>query len=162
MLLKLGHFFSLERRALSYFYTNNLLGFIPLPLLVLISLIFWSPFVIITCLTAVTLPFIEWRKESALLAMVIVSYIIPHLLILAEPRFHLAIIPFLSVLAGYAWVNRKEIWARVKTPEVRRAAILAVILLGLLVFNWGYELARDADRLAAMFGPEGNLARFDY
>ena len=70
--------------------------------------------------------------------------------------------PFLAVLAGYAWLKRKEIWARAKKPAARPTAVFALVLIGLLFFNWGYELTRDADKLAAMFGPEGNFARFDY
>ena len=162
MLLKLSHFFSMERRALSYFYTNNLLGFIPLPVLLMVSILYWSPFVILASLAAVGLSFVEMTKERKLIMLVMFAYLLPHVLIFSEERFHLAIMPFIAVLAGYAWLKRKEIWARAKKPAARPTAVLALVLIGLLFFNWGYELTRDADKLAAMFGPEGNFARFDY
>jgi hypothetical protein len=70
--------------------------------------------------------------------------------------------PFFAIFAGYGWVRRREIWAIAFTREARPKLIFAVLLLGLLFLNWGLELNRDAGRLAALFGPEGNLARFDY
>lgn len=162
VLRKLGGFFGLERRALTYFYTNNLVGYIPPPWLQLIFLGFVLPFVVLSLLAAVGLPFLRWDKQRLLLAFFMVSYLLPHLLILAEPRFHLAWIPMLAVLAGYTWVNKAEIWARARTPGGRAAALIAVLLVSMLLFNWGLELIRDADKLTLMFGPEGHLARFSY
>ncbi len=44
---RLGYFFNLELRAFTYFYVNDYLGFIPLPILVLILLVLAVPFVIL-------------------------------------------------------------------------------------------------------------------
>jgi hypothetical protein len=159
---KLGHFFALERRALGYFYTNNFFGAFPLPLLAFVFLLFTLPFVLLTVLSAIGLPFMRIERKRGLALLVILGYLVPHLLILAEPRFHLAVVPFFAIFAGYTWAKRKEIWAQAFTPGARRKLILAVLLAGLLFLNWGLELNRDAARLAALFGPEGNLARFDY
>lgn len=162
MLLRLSHFFSMERRALSYFYTNNLLGYISSPILISVSILYWSPFVILTSLASLGSPFLKMTQSIRLVMLVIIGYLLPHVLIFSEERFHLAIMPLIAVLAGYAWVNRADILAQAKKTEARRAVIAALLLMSLLAFNWGYELWRDADKLATMFGPEGNLAGFDY
>lgn len=162
MLRKLGYLFGLEKRAFSYFYTNNVFGNIPFPLLHLLAAIFWSPFVLLTILAAAGFAFSGWRKETALVGLVMAAYIAPLVMILSDPRMHLAVVPYLAVMAGFGWVKRKEIWMNAQKPAYRKATILAAALMALLVLNWGIELARDGDRLTTMFGPEGNLARFDY
>ena len=50
--------------------------------------------------------------------------------------------------------------AAAKANRVQLA--LALLLVGLLWLNWGAELWRDADKLAILFGPEGNRAGFSY
>ncbi len=162
MVYKLGRFFGLERRAMTYFYANNFFGYFPFPLLLAVFLIFLLPFVVITSLAAVGLPFQRWRKEFILLVFLAVTYLGPHLLILAEPRFHLTLMPILSVLAAHTWVRRAEVWAQMRMPNARLRTALAVILVAALLYNVGLELYKDADKLAILFGPEGNRAWFSY
>jgi hypothetical protein len=92
-----------------------------------------------------------------------IGYITPHLLILSEERFHLAILPFIAILAEIFWTSGfsklKERWQRVSG----RINILFAALTVLLFFiNWGLELWRDAGKLASLFGPNGNLTFFTY
>ena len=160
MLRKLGYFFGLERRAVTYFYSNNFFGHIPsLPLLGLF-LLFNLPFTFLCTLAVIPLPFIRFNSQRVLLLLLFGSYLLPHILIMAEERFHLAILPGLAALAGYAWTMRAELWAAAKANRVK--LILALILVGLLWLNWGMELWRDAEKLAILFGPDGNHAGFPY
>ncbi len=39
---------------------------------------------------------------------------------------------------------------------------LALVLIWLLLFNWGFELWSDADKLRLLFGPQGNTTYFSY
>lgn len=157
---KLGFFFSLERRALTYFYSNNFFGFIPFPALSALFLLFMAPWAALTILAAFGLPFLKLDRSRALLLLLIGGYLGPHLLLLAEPRFHLALVPALSILAGYAWAARRQIWTQALSDRPR--LLLALALIALLCLNWGLELGRDADKLAALFGPEGNTSYFPY
>ncbi|MEX1071424.1 MAG: glycosyltransferase family 39 protein [Anaerolineales bacterium] len=157
---KLGYFFGLERRALIYFYSNNYFGNIPALPLSLIFLLFVLPFPFIISLAALGLPFIEWNKQRFLLLLLIGAYLLPHLILIAEERFHLAILPILAVLAGYAWSERVQIIAAARAQRPKLA--LAFVLMGLLWLNWSLELWRDAGRLAILFGPDGNQAGFPY
>lgn len=160
MARKLGYFFGLERRAISYFYTNNFFGNIPTLPLVGLFLAFTLPFPIITTLAAMSLPFVRWTRERILALLLLFGYILPHVLLMAEDRFHLAILPVLAVFAGFAFTQRGELWASARRSVPR--VLIAALLVGLLWLNWGLELHRDADKLQQLFGPEGNRAGFSY
>ncbi|MBX3045491.1 MAG: glycosyltransferase family 39 protein [Anaerolineales bacterium] len=160
MASKLGYFFGLERRAISYFYTNNFFGNIPTVPLVAVFLLFTLPFPIISTLAAAGLPFVRWSRERILTLLLLAGYILPHILLMAEDRFHLAILPVLAVYAGHAWTQRRELVAAARRSLPQ--ALAAALLVGLLWLNWGLELHRDSAKLAQLFGPDGNRAGFSY
>lgn len=162
MVRKLAHFFALERRGLAYFYSNNIFGHIPAPYLALLFLLFLSPFVIVATSSAVALPFVAWSRETVLVGLVSLGYLAPHLLLLAEPRFHLTLVPVLSVFAARAWTMRRADYAAMLGGRNTWRPMLAAVLVAGLWFNWGHELWRDSARLHALFGPEGNETYFDY
>lgn len=157
---KLGFFFALERRAITYFYSNNFFGFIPQPALLALFTLFLAPWALLCLLAAVVLPFMPVDRPRGLLMLLMGGYLAPHLLLLAEPRFHLAIVPGMALLAGYAWSQRGALFAQMRSQPARGLLALALVLL--LCFNWGAELWRDADKLTALFGPEGNRTGFPY
>jgi len=161
-LRKMGYFFGLERKVLTYFYSNNIFGYIPQPYLTLLFLLFTLPFVVLACLAAFALPALNWNKERALAGVVVAAYAGPHFLLLAEPRFHLAVVPVLAVFAGYAWVAHRTLWARLTGPGSGWKLALAVVLLALLLFNWGFELWQDREILVELFGPEGHKLYLPY
>jgi len=161
---RLGFFFGLEKRVLMYFYGNDILGFIPFPLLLTISAILLLPFVFISTSAALGLSLLRWRPEHILLGLLLVSYILPHVFILSEDRFHLALIPYLAVLAAQVWVNGLAP-LRVHWDESQMGKILvsiSIICVFLLVANWGLELTRDADKITQLLGPTGNQSYFPY
>lgn len=160
MLNKLGYFFSLERRALTYFYANNFFGHIPTVSLVALFLVFTLPFVLLATLAAAAVPFVRVTKERLLIYLLITAYLLPHLFLISEDRFHMALVPMLAAFAGAAWHGRAQFWAAAKAN--RRQLAFATLLVGLLWLNWGAELWRDADKLAILFGPNGNHAGFSY
>jgi hypothetical protein len=161
---RLGFFFGLEKRVLMYFYSNNIIGFIPLPLLLTISAILLVPFVIIGISSALSLPFLRWNNKTALLGILFLSYLLPHILILSEDRFHLALIPFLAMLAAQFWVRGFSSlafqWKGSSAGKYLSA--LSFLLVILLILNWGVELTRDADKITILLGPSGNQAGFPY
>lgn len=162
MIRKLGFFFGLERRAISYFYSNNFLGHIPNLLLMGVFSIFILPFMIVSSLGVFGFSFSKWTKKKGLLFMVVIAYIIPHVLILAEDRFHLTLLPIFSLWAAFAWVNRGHIRSEILNPSNQWKLALSLSLLMLLFLNWGYEIWLDGDRIKLLFGPDGNYAGFSY
>ncbi len=98
-----GYFFGLERRALTYFYSNNYFGHIPSSLLGGIFATFCLPFVMLCTSGMAGLSLLNTSKETWLIALFLVGYISPHLLIIAEDRFHLTLIPILAILGALFW-----------------------------------------------------------
>jgi hypothetical protein len=162
MLRKLGYFFGLERKVLTYFYANNFLGYIPQPWLTLLFTMFMLPFVILMSFAVPGLITQKWTRSRILIGVVLLIYFAPHLLLLAEPRFHLTIVPFLAVFTAYAWVEMKKIAAELVQPGNRWMLVLTAAVIGLLLVNWGTELWLDAETLKLLFGPEGNQLYLNY
>jgi hypothetical protein len=161
---RLGFFFGLEKRVLMYFYSNNLIGYLTLPWLLTISAILLLPFVLISTSAALGLACLRWTLEHSLLIFLFLSYILPHVLILSEDRFHLALVPYIAILAAQVWVNGfaplRERWY--ESSKGKLVVSLAIFAAGFLVANWGVELVRDADKIAQLLGPNGNQSHFPY
>ena len=147
-----------------YFYGNDLLGFIPLPLLLTISAILLLPFVVISTSAALGLSLLRWNPQTCLLALLFIFYILPHVFILAEDRFHLALVPYIAILAAWFWVNGfSALSLRWREPQTGKILlILSILFVTLLVTNWGIELTRDWDKIAQLLGPNGNESYFPY
>jgi 4-amino-4-deoxy-L-arabinose transferase-like glycosyltransferase len=161
---RLGFFFGLEKRVLMYFYSNNLVGYIPTALLLTIATVLLLPFVILAPSAALGLALTRLRPTTILFYLLLVAYILPHVLILSEDRFHLAIVPYLAILAAQAWTGGGKAFALRwrESLAVRFVMSLAFLVVILLFLNWSLELARDADKIAALLGSNGNQTGFPY
>jgi hypothetical protein len=161
---RLGFFFGLEKRVLMYFYSNNLLGYIPLPLLLAIAAILLLPFVFISTSAALGISLLRWKPPHFLLVLLLIGYILPHVFILSEDRFHLALVPYLAVMAAQFWVGGRaalsnrwdESWAG------KFVVAFAIFAVYFLIMNWSWELMRDWDKIAQLLGPNGNESHFPY
>jgi 4-amino-4-deoxy-L-arabinose transferase-like glycosyltransferase len=155
---RLGYFFNLELRGFTYFYANDFLGHIPFAPLALILLVLALPFIVLSILTAFGWSLIANNPEGSLLLLLLVGYLLPHVFILSEERFHLALIPFMAIAAAAFWVRGFS------AVRARGAWIvtLSVVIVGLLLLNWGLELGRDGSTLLKMLGPFGNVLYLPY
>lgn len=160
MLNKLGFFMGLERRAITYFYSNGFFGQIPQSPLIAIFLIFTLPFVFIASLSALGLGLFKWSNRLLLPLLLFASYLAPHLLLIAEPRFHLTLMPIMAAFAGTTVLRLSEV--KQKLSASPRTFIIALILIGLLFLNWGLEISRDKEMLKLLFGTDGHLSGFSY
>jgi hypothetical protein len=161
---RLGFFFGLEKRVLIYFYSNNIIGYVPLPLLLTISAILLLPFVVISSSAALGLSVLRRKPEHILLGLLLISYTLPHVLVLSEDRFHLALVPYLAILAAQFWVNGFSVLSTRWNESLTGKYIVAfaIFAMFLLLLNWGWELYRDADKISQLLGPNGNQSHFPY
>jgi hypothetical protein len=151
---RLGHFFRLELRILTYFYSNNFFGHISAPLLVGLALVFGLPFAILCFSAAFGAVQLPRGSATLLLGLLLVGYLLPHVFILSEERFHLALVPFLAMLAAHRGASRSSAF---------RVRILAALLLcGLLLFNWTYQFASESSKYRVLLGPGGNHSSYPY
>ncbi len=156
MLRKAGYLWGLDRRELTYFYGNGFWGCWPVPLEWLVFLLACGPLVVLAPAAAVGLACGRVDRHKALLALLLLYYTGIHMLILAEPRFHLPLFPPLAVLAASAFFERP--W-RASRPWQRAVALALIVLL---LANWGLEVARDWDVLTGLLGPEGCRLNLPY
>jgi hypothetical protein len=161
---RLGFFFGLEKRVLIYFYSNNIVGYVPRTMLLTISAILLLPFVIISISGALGLVYLRWRPQHILLCLLFVGYILPHVFILSEDRFHLALVPYIAILAAQFWAHGfSASFARWNHSLAGKMMVsFAILVVFLLLFNWGQELSRDAAKISQLLGPTGNQSHFPY
>ena len=159
---KAGYFFGLERRAIQFFYSSNFFGYIPAPVLLAGALFFLLPFVLLAPSAAFGAAVVPRSNAKTLVGLFLIAYITPHLLILAEERFHMTLIPFLAVFAAAAIYRRREILESLRAPHGWRTWLLPAIVSILMLANWGFELWSDSSRLTALFAPGGNETYFPY
>ena len=157
-LRRLGYFFNLELRAFTYFYVNDYLGFIPLPVLLLILTLLIVPFMILSFSAVFGAALFTIRPGMVLLALLFIGYLIPHIFILSEERFHLTLIPVFAICAANLWVRGLSAIKQRQFMVILVACLLSV----LLVANWGFEFARDSHVLVQMLGPNGNQIYLPY
>jgi 4-amino-4-deoxy-L-arabinose transferase-like glycosyltransferase len=160
---RLGFFWGLEDRELIYFYSNDFFGPIPQPWLALAYLVLVLPLVALALSAAAGMAWTGDRRSLTLVLALVGGALLAYVPILAEPRFHLPLVPALAAYAGVAWTTPglpARAWAGLRRGEVAwwLAAAAAVILLVL----WGWGLWREAPRLAAVMAPGGNRLGLDY
>jgi len=163
MLRRLGYFWGLERRALTYFYSNNFLGYIPLLVLIPLLLLFMVPFVLLSISAVFGLTTIKWNRSSVLILLLILGYMTPHIFILGEDRFHLTLIPFLAIAAAHGWYcGLRTITDMLQTSKGKKLVIFAILISLLLILNWSLELYRDRTMLSLIFSQKGNISYLPY
>jgi len=156
---RLVYLWGLEDREMLYFYSGGIFGAIPQPWLGLAYLLFVLPLV----LTALAAPFglaLTPRHRWLILSLGAAG-MLPHLLILAEPRFHLPLVPFLAPYAAAAWTQpglagRIRQGLRGRDPVWVAASAAGILLLAI----WATHLWGEWPQLVAAMGPGGNSLRF--
>jgi 4-amino-4-deoxy-L-arabinose transferase-like glycosyltransferase len=161
---RLGFFMGLEKRVLMYFYSNGLVGYLPPAVLLTIAAVILLPFVLVAPAAVAGLGTLRGKPGELLLLLLLGAYTLPHVLILAEDRFHLALVPYLAALAARVWSGGwRTLGVRWRESRSGRGVVGLVLVAACLLFlNWGLELARDADRIAALLGPNGYQTFFPY
>lgn len=163
-LSRLGHFFRLELRVLTYFYSSNFFGHLPFPLLLTLAAFFGLPFAVLSLSSAFGAAWLPPNRSSLLLLLLFAGYLAPHVLILSEERFHLTLVPFMAILAAHFWtLGLPAVPARFRASRSGRLAVLAAGLACVfLLFNWGFQLTTDAAKFVQLLGPHGNQTYFPY
>ena len=176
ILYKWGYFWGLEKRGLIYFYSNGFFGYLPPYVLLPLLAIFILPPVVVVTLAlpgmvcppsggrhpppATTTPSDAYAAGWELCLLFTGAYILPHLITIAEDRFHLTLLPYLAACAGHAWSARAEINHCLRTDRRRYWLIIGLLVsFGLI---WGGELVRDWSTLTALLGPQGWQMHLSY
>ncbi len=155
---RLGYFFDLELRGFTYFYTNNILGRLSPPVLIATLLALTLPFVLLSLSAAFGFTLLSPGPAAILLLLLFLAYLLPHVLILSEDRFHLVLIPFFAILAAQFWSSG---FAGLR-DRYRLLVSISILVACLLLLNWGLELHGDWHVLAQMLSAHGNELYLPY
>ncbi len=160
---RLAAFWGLEDRELTYFYANNYFGPIRQPWLTLLYLVLVGPLIALGLSAPWGMALAPDRRSLTLSLMLIGTAMLAYVPILAEPRFHLPLIPVLTAYAAIAWTTPgafrqmcQRLWHR--DP----AALWAACAVALLLVLWAWDFAIDSETLRAVMSPGGNLLRLSY
>lgn len=156
---RLVKFIGPEDREFFYFYSNNLVGAIAQPWLALTYSLLVIPWGSTLIFGTIGLWQMRNRKVILLVILFLLGYGLPHLFIIAEPRFHLAWVPILMPFAAYGWLSRSKIQWR---PFLRRENLILIGLLLLisLIFISGFVM--NFSRLISILSDGGNKLYFSY
>lgn len=155
---RIGHFFAPEWRAFTYFYTNDVLGLLPSPLLVLIYLLLCLPWMGLAIGAIWGWAFLPEHSTQRLLAYLFIGYLLPHILILSEERFHLTLVPLFSLLAVHFWTR-----SRAPEPEAGRGALyFAAVFTLFLTIYWAERIITFWPLFLRILSPAGHLLNLPY
>jgi hypothetical protein len=118
--------------------------------------LFSIPFMLVAASAALGAATLSPSPSTSLLVLLMGAYLLPHVLILSEERFHLLLVPFFAVLAAAAWI------AGVRTLTKQRSLWIALAAVGMLLVNWIAQLARFWPTLVRLLGPGGHRLYLPY
>ncbi len=160
VLRRVAYFMGVEDREFIWFYTNDFIGFIPQPWLGLIYSLLVVPWVSTVAFAVLGLSLSPERSSAGLAGALIAGYALPHFFIIAEPRFHLALVPLLMPFAAWGWLRRREVVRLARQYD--RKTLLALLFIVICAALWIWGIAHRWDLLMAIFGPEGNRLYLSY
>ncbi len=155
---RLGHFFDPEWRAFTYFYANGILGPLPPIILILIYLLLALPWMSLAVGGIWGWAFLHDAAEKRLFAYLFLGYLLPHILILSEERFHLTLVPLFSLLAAHFWTRGRA----PRPPAERDAFYFAAIATFFLMIYWVEKIVRFWPLFVRLIAPGGHDLRLPY
>jgi len=159
VLVRLVKFLGPEDREFFYFYSNDLVGAFPPIGLVFIYLLLIVPWGATLMLGAIGLWRLPDRSSRLLILFFLLGYGLPHLFIIAEPRFHLAWVPILLPVAAFGWTTFR------RSSTLKRNKQELILFWGLLallssIFLIGFFT--DLPTFLTLIRPGGNQLGFSY
>jgi len=122
------------------------------------------PFVFVSVSAVPSLVITRYNSHLTLIYLFLAAYIVPHVFILSEDRFHLTIVPYLAIFSAKTltagWGSFISRWQASVSGKL--LIVLTILVSFLLLVNWGYELGRDTEKIAALLGPNGNQTYYPY
>ncbi|HAF61975.1 MAG TPA: hypothetical protein DCK95_06585 [Anaerolineaceae bacterium] len=148
-----------EDREFFYFYSNDVIGAISQPWLALIYSLLVIPWGSLLILGVAGLWQTRNNKMIALIIIFLTCYGLPHLFIIAEPRFHLAFVPVLMPFATFTLHSKNRFrWDQLFRRENTIFGIFLLLLI--CVFILGFT--SNFSKLILIMSEGGNKLFFSY
>jgi len=154
---RLAYLAGFETRELIFIYSNGFFGPIASPILVGLYLLLVLPWIVVAAGAPFAMAAAQDRGARDLVLWFVAATLLVYLPILAEPRFHLPLVPLLAPYAAAAWL-RPRLFAPAPSAAYRLALTSLVLLVGL----WTWDFVRQASRTIAVLSPGGHALRLEY
>jgi 4-amino-4-deoxy-L-arabinose transferase-like glycosyltransferase len=154
-------FFGPETREFNYFYSNNLVGNIPQPWMTLIYLLLTLPWFFVCLFGIIGLYTNLNRTFSVLVGLSLLLYFLPHLPILTEPRFHLALVPLMTPFAVDALSNGTKLQVIDKKKQKIKRLIIGLLVI-FFISIWAIKIYYDFPLYRQLLSPGGNEIHLSY
>jgi len=160
---RMVYFWGLEDRELVYFYANDYFGPIPQPWLTAAYALLVVPLILIGLSAPWGLALAGSSPGRSLVFALVGATLLAYIPVLAEPRFHLPLIPFMAVYASTAWSTPgffRQVAARLlgRHPAFWFAALACAVL----IVVWISDVRAEWPRLTAVFSAGGNRLWLNY
>jgi 4-amino-4-deoxy-L-arabinose transferase-like glycosyltransferase len=156
---RLAYLAAFESREMAFFYSNNVFGAIPTPLLAIGLAILVLPWLAVAGSAPFGMAASPYPAGRNLILLLVAATVLAYVPILAEPRFHLPLVPALAPYAAFLWTRWRPILGDASYRNERRLACAA---LAVLVCLWVWQAARLAPELQAVLAPGGNTLYLTY
>lgn len=157
---RLAYFWGWETRELVYFYSNNAFGPLAPGVLFAAMALLILPWAAVALLAPFGLAVAADSRGRRLSLAFVAGALLAYVPILAEPRFHLPLLPWLAPYAAFALQHPLD-WLR--PPPARRLAVVAATLFALLlVLLWSWDALRLLPRWETVFSTGGNELYLSY
>jgi len=157
--VRLVRFLDLEDREFFFFYSNGFLGTIPQPWLTILYVLLVLPWAVTGPLGLVGLWHARQHPLTRLAALFLASYALPHLFIIAEPRFHLAWVPLLMPFSVYGFGCVSKLRVR-HAPGIKDLPLVFILIAAAFIFICGF--AADFRTLISILSEGGNRLYLSY
>lgn len=159
VLIRAVKFLGPEDREFFYFYSNNLIGVFSQPWLLIIYSLLIIPWGL-TLIFGISGLWLSRNHPLTLLSFLfLIGYGLPHLFIIAEPRFHLAWVPLLLSYAVHGWLLKGKI---LSPPMFKKENLLILIVLMIVMAAFLSGIFMNMDKLMLIMQVGGNELRFSY
>ena len=157
---RLAYFWGWETRELVYFYSNDAFGPMPPASLLAAMALLAAPWILVALLAPFGLAVAPDSDGRRLTLTFVGGSLLAYIPILAEPRFHLPLVPWLAAYAAFALQDPGR-WLR--PPYRRRLAVAAAALFVLVLLAlWGWDAVRLLPRWQQVFAAGGNRLYLSY
>ncbi len=157
---RLAYFWGWETRELVYFYSNNAFGPIAPAGLFAAMVLLVAPWIVVALLAPFGLAVAPDPDGRRLTLAFVAGSLLAYIPILAEPRFHLPLVPWFAAYAVFALQGPGR-WLR--PLPARRPAVAAAVLFGLLLLAlWSWDALRLLPRWQQVFAAGGNRLYLSY
>ena len=165
---KFSHFWDLDKREFIAAYSYNYIGHVPPPALFALFVLLLSPFAFITIFGTIGTAFSDFSRPICLMLLFIFYYMGIASLVLGDSRLHMALVPYITVLACNGIVHLPRILRQLRHRNkpawggAMLRAIAAVLIIAVFATVWTQGLNRDMDKFRRIFAPNGNQTRLPY